>query len=651
MTKYSRIVLDEVKNRVDIVELITSYGVELKKSGVRYAGLCPFHNERSPSFSVNPSAGFFHCFGCGEGGDAFAFVQKSDSCSFSEAVLGVANYVGYTLPVEEETEEEKRAAEDREQVYRILEKCARWFHEKYLALPDGHPAKAELASEKRQLSSPALTEEFQIGYAPEGWSSTIDWLTEQGFSHHHINLSGMGVETQNGKFIDRFRGRITWPIRDIRGRAVGFGGRRIFDEDNGAKYLNSPETVVYKKSRTLYNLERARKAIVKEGRVYVVEGYTDIMACWDAGVENVVASSGTAFGDEHISTLRRLLDGYDDGKTGQIVFCFDGDEAGQKAARKTLDLDTPLQARSYVATLPERMDPCDYRAAEGNANLLSSLTDPKNKVPLVDFVLSNEAKLHDLKSANGRIAYLNACVPILRKIREDELRIQATRRVSYHSGVKLAQVESFLRQKDISPQELSQAVQQSASLDKKNPMDVPQRRLLAMMFQFPSIVPLCDKLGLSGEDFLTDEYQVIYYEILGFAHAMNTGSQFNHEFTNPTLEAELSNMYIREPSESSVMSLVMSLKKHHDDEVRTDAVNRLYGMTEEGFQGVYDTSFTAAGEVADLNIARLEKEEQEAALKEKLTARKTRTQALNERTFDDTLDSIMARVRSKSEGE
>lgn len=648
MARYSRIILDELKSRVDLADLITSYGVELKRSGVRLAGLCPFHSERSPSFSVNPSAGFFHCFGCGEGGDAFAFVQKTDNCSFNEAVLMLAHHSGYALPEVEETDEEKKAEEDRVRVYEILEYVSQWYHEQFMPLPTSHPAKAELNSDSRKLGTKELCEEFNIGYAPEGWDTLSTVLQEKGYSREHILLSGMGVEAKNGNLVDRFRGRVTWTIRDIRGRAVGFGARKLYDTDNGAKYINSPETIVYKKSRTLYNLDKARKAIVSKGKVYVVEGYTDIMACWDAGVHNVVASSGTAFGDEHISQLRRLLDGYGDGRTGQIIFCFDGDSAGQKAARKTLDLDTPLQARSYVITLPDSMDPCDYRAREGNTALYEALTDESQKTPLVDFVLSNEAQNHDITTANGRIGYLNTCLPILRKIREQELRMQAMRRVSYHSGVKIAQVEDFLRQENFSVDEQVQAVAvQPAPV--REPMGLPQKLLLAMIMQYPETVAVCDQAGLSGEDFLIEDYQIAYYEALGYAHNSLTGQAQMSGYNNEDLMEELSTMDISPPSTSMIFTLVNSLKKYWDDSSRGDATRRLYGMTEEGYQGVSDSSFKAAQEVAELNLKRLEREEKESQIVQTLGSKKSRSKTLNKRLADETLDSILSQVKNKGE--
>lgn len=644
--KFSRVILDELKERIDLPELIESYGVELKKSGVRYAGLCPFHNERSPSFSVNPVASFFHCFGCGEGGDAFAFVQKMDHCSFQDSVILLADKVGYNLPVIEETDEEKKEAEDRKQLYSLMEESARWLHENFMPLPRNHPAKAELNSEKRQLGSQELCEEFEIGYAPEGWDKLSNHLLSKGYKDDLIVLSGMGVKTKKGNIVDRFRGRVTWTIRDIQGRAVGFGARKLYDTDDGAKYLNSPETPIYKKNRTLYNLERARKAIVSEGYVIVVEGYTDIMACWDAGVYNVVASSGTAFSDEHIGVLRRLLDGYEDGRVGQIVFSFDGDSAGQKAARKTLDLDTPLQSRSYVVTIPENMDPCDFRAKHSNEELKAVLVDPEKRVPLVDFVLANEAKNHDIRNTNGRIAYLSACIPILKKIREQELRIQATRRVSYYSGVQTAQVEDFLRQEYFVPETVLHEI--GVNPQNSSPLESVQKRILAAILQYPDFLPFTEQAGLTGEDFITEKYQIAYYESLGFITQRRVNPSYMPNFCDEDLMRELFNLQNEKPSENTLLSLILSLKQYHADEERKDALRRLEGVTEQGYQGVTDTSFQITNEIAQMNIDHMEEEEKQAALRQKMLSKKNTSQQVNRTVAETTLNNILQRVKSQA---
>lgn len=644
--KFSRVILDELKERIDLPELLQSYGVELKRSGVRYAGLCPFHNERSPSFSVNPTAAFFHCFGCGEGGDAFAFVQKMDNCTFQEAVVLLADKTGYNLPIEEETDEEKKAAEDRKRLYLLMEESSRWFHENFMPLPRNHPAKAELNSEKRQLGTQELCEEFEIGYAPEGWDKLCEHLTSQGYKDEHIILSGMGVRAKNGNLVDRFRGRVTWTIRDIQGRAVGFGARKLYETDDGAKYLNSPETPIYKKNRTLYNLERARKSIVSMGYVIVVEGYTDVMACWDAGVYNVVASSGTAFSDEHIAVLRRLLDGYEDGRLGQIVFCFDGDSAGQKAARKTLDLDTPLQSRSYVVTIPHNMDPCDYRASTSNEDLKTVLMDTERRTPLVDFVLANEAKNHDISNANGRISYLTACIPILKKIREQELQIQSMRRVSYYSGVKTAQVEDFLRQENFRPESLLPT--QAQNMSQSSPLDTVQKRLLASLLQYPEMLPLSDRAGLDGEDFITENYQIAYYEALGFITQRRQNASYMPEFCDEDLMRELFTLNYERPSENTLVSLIMTLKQYHADEKRRDALRRLEGMNDQGYQGAAEDSFEIVSEIAKMNLDQIEEEEQQAVKRQKILSKKSNSQQVNQTVVEDTLSSIMSKVRNRA---
>lgn len=607
MARYSRETIDELKEKVDLVSLINSYGVELKKSGTRYSGLCPFHNERSASFSVS-TQNYYHCFGCGESGDAFKFVEKMDGVNFSQAVEELAEKFAYTLPqVEQATPEEERREELRRNIYKALAEAEDWLHENFMPLPKSHVAKDELV--KRELGTKELCEDFHIGYAPQGWDKLTEYLKGKGYSEEVLLESGLAIRTQNDKVIDLFRGRLMWPIKDIQHRTIGFGGRKLFEEDKAGKYLNSPETPVYKKKRSLYNIERARKSITATGTVFVVEGYTDIMACYSAGVYNVVASSGTAFGEDHIAYLRRLLDGYGDGKLGKIIYCFDGDKAGQKAARSVLDIDTPLQSRSYVITIPDNLDPCDYRIKHGGEALADVFSNEDNRIPLIDFVLANEAKAHDIRHEAERIAYLNACIPILRKINEPILREQAMKRVAYLSGVKIRQVEDFMRQTNFNAEEHMGDIAQQNVEAEANPFDKIQKKLLATMFQYPHLVNVLYEAGLTAEEFTTEDLQIAYFEALGKASNPEADN-----FTNIDLVGELFNMKITvddsEPTSYALYSWTSVLKNRKQSAERQDAIQRMYGMTEEGFQGEGDKDFYAANEVAEMNIRQLEREEE-----------------------------------------
>lgn len=608
MRKYSRETIDELKEKIDLSELIRSYGVELKKSGSRYSGLCPFHNERSASFSVS-TQNYYHCFGCGESGDVFKFVEKMDGIDFPTAVEELAEKFGYVLPeVKETTPEEERRDELRKNIYLALTESEKWFHENFMPLPKSHIAKEEL--NKRSLGTKELCEDFTIGYSPQGWNKLTTYLKDKGFTEETLLEAGLSIRTQKGEVIDLFRGRLMWPIKDIQNRTVGFGGRKLYEEDKAGKYLNSPETPVYKKKKTLYNIERARKSITSSGSVFVVEGYTDVMACYSAGIYNVVASSGTAFGEDHIAYLRRLLDGYDNEKLGRINYCFDGDKAGQKAARSVLDIDTPLQSRSYVITLPDNLDPCDYRIKYGEEKLAEFFSDEHNHVPLIDFVLANEAKNHDIRHEVERITYLNACIPILRKINEPILRQQASQRVAYLSGVKIRQVEDFLRNNNFKVEVENQVV--SSIMKRKDlPLDIIQKKILATMLQYPQSIELLSSAGLTAEEFTDEEFQIMYFEALGKAS--------DHEnkvvFSNIEFVSELMNMQITvdnsEPTSYALYSWVNVLQHRQKTVQRKDALQRMYGMSETGYQGESDKDFYAAQEVAEMNIQELEEREKD----------------------------------------
>lgn len=609
MAKYSRETIDELKDKVDLVDLINSYGVELKKSGTRYSGLCPFHNERSASFSVS-TQNYYHCFGCGESGDAFKFIEKMDGSNFSQAVEQLAEKTGFVLPeAEQMTPEEEHKEQIRGNIYKALAEAEEWFHESFMPLPRSHVAKAEL--NKRELGTQELCEEFKMGYSPQGWDKLTDHLKGKGYTEEVLLEAGLSIKTQSDKTIDLFRGRLMWPIKDIQGRTVGFGGRKLYDEDKAGKYLNSPETPVYKKKRSLYNIERARKSITTTGAVFVVEGYTDVMACYAAGIYNVVASSGTAFGEDHIAYLRRLLDGYGDGHLGKIVYCFDGDSAGQKAARSILDIDSPLQSRSYVLTLPEKLDPCDYKIKYGQESLAEFFDNDDNRVPLIDFVLANEADAHDIRHEVERIAYLNACVPILKKINEPILRNQAMKRVAYLSGVKIRQVEDFLRHTNFDAEMYKEIIggdKHNAPQD--SPFDNIQKKLLATMFQYPDSVDILYEAGLTAEEFTNEDFQIAYFEALG--KASDPGSP--DTFSNIDLVGELFNMKVtvddREPTSYALHSWVNVLHSRKKTVERQNAIQRMYGMTEDGFQGEGDKDFYAANEVAEMNIQELNEKEQ-----------------------------------------
>lgn len=435
--------IDQVRAAADIVELVRARGVELRQVGTRQVGLCPFHAERTGSFNVNAATNTYRCFGCGEKGDVFSFIMAMDGLPFIDAVRSLAEMYSITLH-ETQTEEDKDAS-SRRRLYVVVAEAAAWLRQNFAPLPSTHPAKAELA--KRNLleveGHPNWLEEFGVGYAPEGWSHLSDHLLKQGFTTDEIVQAGLATVSQRGTLVDRFRGRLTWEIRDIQGRPIGFGARRLFDSDDGPKYLNSPQGLLYDKSRVLYGLDLSRKYIASQKEVVVVEGYTDVMAMHAAGVRNVVASSGTAFGEHHATILRRLIDDFDGIHQGTFVFGFDGDAAGQKAAQKTFSLKAPIHTRSFV--ISGEGDPCDLRLARGDDALREMVAAP-NRVPLTDFVLKGELSKHDISTSEGRNNFLRVAVTMLSVITDMQLREDYARKVSFWSGTSIDVVKDAVRQ-------------------------------------------------------------------------------------------------------------------------------------------------------------------------------------------------------------
>ena len=340
----------EVRSRTDIREVAEGY-VTLRSAGIgSWKGLCPFHDERTPSFHVRPQAGTYHCFGCGESGDVISFVMKMDHTAFAETVEKLAARIGYELHYEDGAGPRREEVGRRQRLLDAHKVAAEYFQAQLLT-PGAAAARQFLFERGFERD---VAEQFGVGFAPQGWDSLLKHLRTKGFRDEELKLTGMFSEGSRGLY-DRFRGRLVWPIRDIAGDVIGFGARRLFEDDQGPKYLNTPETALYKKSQVLYGIDMAKRNIARKRQFVVVEGYTDVMACHLAGVDTAVASCGTAFGTEHIKIARRLLT--DDGTGGEVIFTFDGDEAGQKAALKAFDEDQRFVAQTYVAVEPHGMDP------------------------------------------------------------------------------------------------------------------------------------------------------------------------------------------------------------------------------------------------------------------------------------------------------
>ncbi|MCB7135439.1 DNA primase [Cellulosimicrobium marinum] len=426
--------VDAVRDRARIDEIVSAH-VTLKPAGVgSLKGLCPFHDERSPSFHVRPGVGRWHCFGCGEGGDVISFVQKVDGLTFTEAVEYLADRAGVQLRYEESGRGggAPRPREEPGRRQRLLEAhrvAAQYFAEQLVG-PGAGAARAFLAERSFDRAD---AERFGVGYAPTGWDNLQRHLQGRGFTQAELVASGLMSQGQRGIY-DRFRGRLVWPIRDVTGEVVGFGARRLYDEDQGPKYLNTPETTLYKKSHVLYGIDLAKREIAKQKRVVVVEGYTDVMAAHLSGVTTAVATCGTAFGTDHARIVRRLLGDTTAGGGlqlasgtslgGEVIFTFDGDAAGQKAAVRAFGEDQRFYAQTFVAVEGGGMDPCELRMARG-PDAVRALVDGRQ--PLFEFVIRTTLAGFDLDTAEGRVGALRAAAPIVAGIRDAALRPEYAR--------------------------------------------------------------------------------------------------------------------------------------------------------------------------------------------------------------------------------
>ncbi|MEY2768674.1 MAG: hypothetical protein RL359_310 [Actinomycetota bacterium] len=478
-----------VRERSPIDEVIADY-VQLKSAGGgQKKGLCPFHDEKSPSFHVTPSKGFFHCFGCQASGDVIAFLMKIDHLSFTETIERLADRLGYQLRYEQGNFTPAPAG-NRSRLIAANALAAKFYQEQLNTSP--------LAAHARELMTKrgfdkGACETFGVGFAPDEWDGLTKFLREQGFTIDELETAGLSKMGQRGP-IDKFRNRLTWPIKDISGDVVGFGARKLAsdEEDQGPKYLNTSETPIYKKSQVLYGLDMAKKEIAKKRQVVIVEGYTDVMAAQLAGITTAVATCGTAFGADHIRIIRRLLMD-DDAFRGEVIFTFDGDAAGQKAAMRAFTEDQKFVTQTFVAVEPNGLDPCDLRQQKGDLALRDLIA---KRVPLFEFAIRTELALHKLDTAEGRVNALNATAPLVAQIRDKSLRPEYTRLLAGWLGVEVETVSSAVAQGvKRQPQQSAQGSNEEETLQvqwRPNPQEprlILEREVLKARLQMPTLIP------------------------------------------------------------------------------------------------------------------------------------------------------------------
>ena len=477
-----------VRTNSAIDEVVGEY-IQLRNAGGgQKKGLCPFHDEKSPSFHVTPGKGYFHCFGCQVGGDVIAFIMKIDHLSFTETIEKLAERIGYQLRYDESKSSNPAPKGQRSRLV-AANMAAALFYREQLSTPQAAIGRDFLKGRGFDADSAA---HFGVGYAPDEWDALTKVLRAQGFTIEELNLAGLVKDGQRGP-IDRFRNRLVWPIRDISGDIVGFGARKLADDDSdqGPKYLNTPETPLYKKSQVLYGLDLAKKEIARKRQAVIVEGYTDVMAAHLAGVTTAVATCGTAFGEEHIRILRRLLMD-DDAFKGEVIFTFDGDAAGQKAALRAFDDDQKFVAQTFVAVEPNGKDPCELRQAEGDVAVRDLIA---RRVPLFQFAIKTALKDFDLSTAEGRVNALKAAAPMVAKIRDASLRPEYARSLAGWLGMEVDSVIDVVKksgsrstQAHVNNQISSPIAGASWRPEPNEPRLALEREVLKARLQMPAIV-------------------------------------------------------------------------------------------------------------------------------------------------------------------
>ncbi|MBO7938173.1 DNA primase [Streptomyces antibioticus] len=505
-----------VRDAVPIDAVVSEYLQLRNAGGGNLKGLCPFHDEKSPSFQVSPSKGLFHCFGCQEGGDTLTFVMKVDHLTFSEAVERLAAQAGITLRYEEGGYNPAHQRGERIRLVEAHKIAAEWYAEQLAVSPEADTGRIFLA--ERGFDQAAAVH-FGVGYSPQGWDHLTRFLRGKGFTDKEILLSGLAQEGRRGP-IDRFRGRLMWPIRDIGGEVVGFGARKLYEADNGPKYLNTPDTAIYKKSQVLYGIDLAKKDIAKASRAVVVEGYTDVMACHLAGVTTAIATCGTAFGGDHIKILRRLL--MDNG-SARVIFTFDGDAAGQKAALRAFEDDQKFAAETYIAIAPDGMDPCDLRLAKGD-EAVADLVEPRT--PLFEFALRQIVVRYDLDTPAGRAAALDEAAPIVARIKNSGAQHEVAVQLAGMLGIldtqfvvkRVSQLARWARDRGgkgpapargAQPYEpVSRPSAGGPALNLRNAVYATERELLKLALQRPELVsPAFDAYGV--DEFTAAPYAAV----------------------------------------------------------------------------------------------------------------------------------------------
>lgn len=478
---------DRVREATDLIDLVSEV-TKVRKSGRTFMAICPFHEEKSPSMSIDRARGLYHCFGCGEGGDVFTFIQKTQGVSFPEALDLLARRAGITLTRDPDA---ARRSGRRSEAVEAIQRAIEVYHDRLKTAPEAGAARAYLRSRGYGVD---LIDHWRIGFAGTDWDILTKTLRTGGIADRAMLDAGLSRRGRSGLF-DFFRGRLMFPIHDVRGDPVGFGGRKVEGVDPkvtnnpDAKYVNSADSMVYHKSKLLFGLDRARLAISAEGEAVIVEGYTDVIAMHMAGVETAVATCGTALGDGHFDLLRRFTD--------RVVLAFDSDEAGAKAALRSDELDSPfrLDLDLRVAVMPDGLDPADLVQEHRGDELAKAVAAAR---PLLEHRLEFEVGRHDLSGPEGRARALHAAVAQVARVNDEIARGEYARHVSRLVGVDLTTVEEAL-----APSRRRSAG--AAGVSPARPLDRSEVELLRVILANPAA-----GMEVKAEDFEDDRLRAVF---------------------------------------------------------------------------------------------------------------------------------------------
>ena len=536
------------------IDAVVSEYVQLKSAGGgARKGLCPFHDEKSPSFTVTPSKGFFHCFGCGVGGDVIAFLMKIDHLSFTESVEKLAEKMGYTLRYDGSGA--STSGINRSRLVAANTEAAKFYQEE---LNKSGPAQFGREFLQKRGFDKAAADQFGVGYAPDEWDALYKHLKGKGFTDVELSTAGLIKEGTKGP-IDRYRNRLIWPVKNLTGDIVGFGARKLAsdDVDQGPKYLNTAETPIYKKSQLLYGLDMAKKEIAKKRQVVIVEGYTDVMAAHLAGVTTAVATCGTAFGDDHIKVIRQLLMD-DDAFRGEVIFTFDGDAAGQKAALKAFEDDQKFVAQTFVAVEESGMDPCELRMAKGDGAVRDLIA---RRVPLFQFAIKSEIAKHNIANAEGRVNALNQVAPLINKIKDASLRPEYTKLLAGWLGMDVETVANAVKKTGGRANGAPTPVTNEINLN--DPILLLEREVLKIKLQFPVLIPNWNELEPNA--FTYSKYQSLATQL---AHkAESDAKKFVDSLNDESIKTLVTELIVepirvdREVSEKYAISVFARLRE------------------------------------------------------------------------------------------